>query len=102
MLGVGYHHAGVDLSDRKLIEKAFMLADLPVLCETLPQNFTCIITSVKHDLHFDFFVKLHTNRKDECHRLQLLNCTDVAVSFSCCNDKFCNLMVVSKCIQMQA
>lgn len=34
MLGVGYHHAGVDLSDRKLIEKAFMLADLPVLCET--------------------------------------------------------------------
>lgn len=35
MLGVGYHHAGVDLSDRKLIEKAFTLADLPVLCETL-------------------------------------------------------------------
>lgn len=35
MLGVGYHHAGVDLSDRKLIEKAFTQADLPVLCESL-------------------------------------------------------------------
>lgn len=34
MLGVGYHHAGVDLSDRKLIEKAFTQADLPVLCES--------------------------------------------------------------------
>lgn len=33
MLGVGYHHAGVELSDRKLIEKAFIQADLPVLCE---------------------------------------------------------------------
>lgn len=35
MFGVGYHHAGVDLSDRKLIEEAFTLGDLPVLCETL-------------------------------------------------------------------
>lgn len=35
MLGVGYHHAGVDLSDRKLIEMAFTQADLPVLCESL-------------------------------------------------------------------
>lgn len=34
MLGVGYHHAGVELSDRKLIEKAFTQADLPVLCES--------------------------------------------------------------------
>uniref|UniRef100_A0A3P9NPP9 DNA 3'-5' helicase n=1 Tax=Poecilia reticulata TaxID=8081 RepID=A0A3P9NPP9_POERE len=31
MLGVGYHHAGVDLSDRKLVEEAFTLGDLPVL-----------------------------------------------------------------------
>uniref|UniRef100_A0A3P8T828 Probable ATP-dependent DNA helicase HFM1 n=1 Tax=Amphiprion percula TaxID=161767 RepID=A0A3P8T828_AMPPE len=31
MLGVGYHHAGVALSDRKLIEEAFTLGDLPVL-----------------------------------------------------------------------
>lgn len=35
MLGVGYHHAGVELSDRKLIEKAFTQADLPVLCESV-------------------------------------------------------------------
>ncbi|XP_070775191.1 probable ATP-dependent DNA helicase HFM1 [Enoplosus armatus] len=34
MLGLGYHHAGVDLSDRKLIEKAFTLGDLPVLFTT--------------------------------------------------------------------
>ncbi|KAM9845417.1 putative ATP-dependent DNA helicase HFM1 [Aulostomus maculatus] len=34
LLGVGYHHAGVDVSDRKLIEKAFMVGDLPVLFTT--------------------------------------------------------------------
>uniref|UniRef100_H3CNC9 DNA 3'-5' helicase n=1 Tax=Tetraodon nigroviridis TaxID=99883 RepID=H3CNC9_TETNG len=34
MLGVGYHHAGIELSDRKLIEKAFTQADLPVLFTT--------------------------------------------------------------------
>uniref|UniRef100_A0A3B4EXM0 Probable ATP-dependent DNA helicase HFM1 n=1 Tax=Pundamilia nyererei TaxID=303518 RepID=A0A3B4EXM0_9CICH len=33
-LGVGYHHAGVDLSDRKLIEEAFTMGDLPVLFTT--------------------------------------------------------------------
>uniref|UniRef100_A0A3Q3W1T6 Probable ATP-dependent DNA helicase HFM1 n=1 Tax=Mola mola TaxID=94237 RepID=A0A3Q3W1T6_MOLML len=33
-LGVGYHHAGIDLSDRKLIEKAFTLGDLPALFTT--------------------------------------------------------------------
>ncbi|KAG8014030.1 putative ATP-dependent DNA helicase HFM1, partial [Nibea albiflora] len=34
MLGVGYHHAGLDTSDRRLIERAFTLADLPVLFTT--------------------------------------------------------------------
>ncbi|XP_059199855.1 probable ATP-dependent DNA helicase HFM1 [Centropristis striata] len=34
ILGVGYHHAGVDLSDRKLIEEAFTQGDLPVLFTT--------------------------------------------------------------------
>ncbi|XP_068425051.1 probable ATP-dependent DNA helicase HFM1 [Clinocottus analis] len=34
MFGVGYHHAGVELSDRKLIEEAFTLGDLPVLFTT--------------------------------------------------------------------
>lgn len=33
MQGVGYHHAGVDISDRKLVEEAFTMGDLPVLCE---------------------------------------------------------------------
>lgn len=33
LLGVGYHHAGVEMSDRKLIEEAFLQGDLPVLCE---------------------------------------------------------------------
>jgi hypothetical protein len=33
MLGVGYHHAGVDVSDRKMVEEAFTRGDLPVLCE---------------------------------------------------------------------
>ena len=35
MFGVGFHHAGVEMSDRKLIEEAFTLGDLPVLCESL-------------------------------------------------------------------
>ncbi|XP_043988990.1 probable ATP-dependent DNA helicase HFM1 isoform X1 [Gambusia affinis] len=34
MLGVGYHHAGVDLSDRKQVEESFTLGDLPVLFTT--------------------------------------------------------------------
>ncbi|KAM9349950.1 putative ATP-dependent DNA helicase HFM1 [Symphorus nematophorus] len=34
MLGVGFHHAGVDLSDRKLVENAFTVGDLPVLFTT--------------------------------------------------------------------
>lgn len=34
VLGVGYHHAGVDVSDRKLIETAFLEGDLPVLFTT--------------------------------------------------------------------
>ncbi|XP_072297913.1 probable ATP-dependent DNA helicase HFM1 [Eucyclogobius newberryi] len=34
VFGVGYHHAGVDLSDRKLIESAFIDGDLPVLFTT--------------------------------------------------------------------
>ncbi|XP_053293383.1 probable ATP-dependent DNA helicase HFM1 [Pleuronectes platessa] len=34
MFGVGFHHAGVEMSDRKLIEEAFTLGDLPVLFTT--------------------------------------------------------------------
>ena len=31
--GVGYHHAGVDVSDRKMIETLFTAGELPVLCK---------------------------------------------------------------------
>ena len=33
LYGVGYHHAGMDISDRKAIEAMFTTGDLPVLCE---------------------------------------------------------------------
>lgn len=33
MYGVAYHHAGMEISDRKIIEGAFAVGDLPVLCK---------------------------------------------------------------------
>lgn len=33
MYGVAYHHAGMEVSDRKIIEGAFTVGDLPVLCK---------------------------------------------------------------------
>ena len=33
LFGVGYHHAGMDISDRKAIEAMFTSGDLPVLCK---------------------------------------------------------------------
>ena len=30
--GMGYHHAGMDVSDRKTMEAMFVAGDLPVLC----------------------------------------------------------------------
>lgn len=56
MLGVGYHHAGVELSDRKLIEKAFTQADLPVLCESLYK------TIIKLTLAIYSLLKVHEVR----------------------------------------
>lgn len=32
--GVGFHHAGMDISDRKTVEAMFTAGDLPVLCKT--------------------------------------------------------------------
>lgn len=32
LFGVGYHHAGMDVADRKAIENMFTAGDLPVLC----------------------------------------------------------------------
>ncbi|XP_034558917.1 probable ATP-dependent DNA helicase HFM1 isoform X2 [Notolabrus celidotus] len=56
MFGVGFHHAGVDLSDRKLIEHAFTLGDLPVLFTTrtlamgvnLPAHLVVIKSTVQY------------------------------------------------------
>lgn len=31
--GIAYHHAGMELSDRKVVEGAFIVGDLPVLCK---------------------------------------------------------------------
>ena len=31
MKGIGYHHAGMDLQDRKYMEELFAAGDLPVL-----------------------------------------------------------------------
>ena len=30
--GVGYHHAGMDVTDRKAVEALFTAGELPVLC----------------------------------------------------------------------
>ena len=32
LYGVGYHHAGMDVSDRKAVETLFTGGELPVLC----------------------------------------------------------------------
>ncbi|XP_077394104.1 putative ATP-dependent DNA helicase HFM1 isoform X2 [Festucalex cinctus] len=56
IMGVGYHHAGVDASDRKVIEKAFTLGDLPVLFTTrtlamgvnLPAHLVVIKSTVQY------------------------------------------------------
>ncbi|XP_074544724.1 putative ATP-dependent DNA helicase HFM1 [Halichoeres trimaculatus] len=56
MLGVGFHHAGVDLSDRKLVENAFTVGDLPVLFTTrtlamgvnLPAHLVVIKSTVQY------------------------------------------------------
>jgi len=33
LYGVGYHHAGMDAADRRVIEGMFLVGDLPVLCK---------------------------------------------------------------------
>ena len=35
VFGVGYHHAGMDIQDRKMIETLFTAGELPVLCKPL-------------------------------------------------------------------
>ncbi|KAG7265796.1 hypothetical protein CRUP_000767 [Coryphaenoides rupestris] len=56
MLGVGYHHAGVDMSDRKMVEEAFTLGDLPVLFTTstlaMGVNLPAHLVVVKSTTHY--------------------------------------------------
>lgn len=39
MYGVAYHHAGMEVCDRKIIEGAFTDGDLPVLCKYFVSQF---------------------------------------------------------------
>ena len=49
MCGVGYHHAGLDTADRKMLETMFLSAELPVLCK-LP--FMCTKHCLLHCIQF--------------------------------------------------
>ncbi|XP_067309186.1 probable ATP-dependent DNA helicase HFM1 isoform X2 [Pseudorasbora parva] len=54
--GIGYHHAGMDVSDRKLIEEAFTMGDLPVLFTTstlaMGVNLPAHLVVIKSTLHY--------------------------------------------------
>uniref|UniRef100_UPI00398EC65E probable ATP-dependent DNA helicase HFM1 isoform X3 n=1 Tax=Pristiophorus japonicus TaxID=55135 RepID=UPI00398EC65E len=54
--GVGYHHAGMDLSDRKATEAAFTVGDLPVLFTTstlaMGVNLPAHLVVIKSTMHY--------------------------------------------------
>ncbi|XP_072920021.1 probable ATP-dependent DNA helicase HFM1 [Hemitrygon akajei] len=54
--GVGYHHAGMDLSDRKTTEAAFTAGDLPVLFTTstlaMGVNLPAHLVVIKSTMHY--------------------------------------------------
>ncbi|XP_053095550.1 probable ATP-dependent DNA helicase HFM1 [Pangasianodon hypophthalmus] len=56
MCGVGYHHAGVSVSDRKLVEDAFTVGDLPVLFTTstlaMGVNLPAHLVVIKSTMHY--------------------------------------------------
>ncbi|XP_063284129.1 probable ATP-dependent DNA helicase HFM1 [Pelobates fuscus] len=56
LYGVGYHHAGVDVSDRKIIEAAFTMGDLPVLFTTstlaMGVNLPAHLVVIKSTMHY--------------------------------------------------
>uniref|UniRef100_A0A4W3HMA5 Probable ATP-dependent DNA helicase HFM1 n=1 Tax=Callorhinchus milii TaxID=7868 RepID=A0A4W3HMA5_CALMI len=56
LYGVGYHHAGVDLSDRKCTEAAFTAGDLPVLFTTstlaMGVNLPAHLVVIKSTMHY--------------------------------------------------
>ncbi|XP_075689343.1 putative ATP-dependent DNA helicase HFM1 isoform X2 [Rhinoderma darwinii] len=56
LYGVGYHHAGVDVSDRKIIEATFTAGDLPVLFTTstlaMGVNLPAHLVIIKSTMHY--------------------------------------------------
>ncbi|XP_061321515.1 probable ATP-dependent DNA helicase HFM1 isoform X6 [Pezoporus flaviventris] len=56
MYGVAYHHAGMELSDRKIIEGAFTAGDLPVLFTTstlaMGVNLPAHLVVIKSTMHY--------------------------------------------------
>ncbi|KAL1791202.1 putative ATP-dependent DNA helicase HFM1 isoform X1 [Sigmodon hispidus] len=54
--GVGYHHAGMELSDRKLVEGLFTFGDLPVLFTTstlaMGVNLPAHLVVIKSTMHY--------------------------------------------------
>ncbi|XP_038193954.1 probable ATP-dependent DNA helicase HFM1 isoform X2 [Arvicola amphibius] len=54
--GVGYHHAGLELSDRKLVEELFTSGDLPVLFTTstlaMGVNLPAHLVVIKSTMHY--------------------------------------------------
>ncbi|NWI11207.1 HFM1 helicase, partial [Crypturellus soui] len=56
MYGVAYHHAGMELSDRKIIEGAFTVGDLPVLFTTstlaMGVNLPAHLVIIKSTMHY--------------------------------------------------
>uniref|UniRef100_A0A8C5R4H0 Probable ATP-dependent DNA helicase HFM1 n=1 Tax=Leptobrachium leishanense TaxID=445787 RepID=A0A8C5R4H0_9ANUR len=56
LYGIGYHHAGVDVSDRKIIEAAFITGDLPVLFTTstlaMGVNLPAHLVVIKSTTHY--------------------------------------------------
>ncbi|XP_027693877.1 probable ATP-dependent DNA helicase HFM1 [Vombatus ursinus] len=54
--GIGYHHAGMELSDRKIVEGAFTVGDLPVLFTTstlaMGVNLPAHLVVIKSTMHY--------------------------------------------------
>ncbi|XP_054547695.1 probable ATP-dependent DNA helicase HFM1 isoform X2 [Talpa occidentalis] len=54
--GVAFHHAGMELSDRKLVEEAFTVGDLPVLFTTstlaMGVNLPAHLVVIKSTMHY--------------------------------------------------